>query len=104
MAEGTGPAQAANISIKHAKTPAAAPIRPGLRFFLGRDIVAKHESIFTHGSKLTIVLAQRTEGVTRRGAADVDPGQVSAEEEATVLEGGRGSDRQAGTAPVHTSD
>src|ERR1017187_322184 len=67
-------------------------MRPNLRFL--RDyIVAKNESYFSHGSRLVWVHACGTEGETRREAARPNKRKVSANEEASVLKGGRQSGR-----------
>ena len=55
-------------------------------------IVAKHETHFSHGSELIAVQATGTEDVTRREAAHMNPGNVPANEEASVLKGRRRGD------------
>ena len=61
-------------------------------------IVAKYKSYFSHGSRLVLVHARGTEDGTRRIAARMNPRKVSAKEEASVLKGGRQSDRRARAA------
>src|SRR5664280_2105782 len=73
------------------------PLRLFLRLLLD-DVIAKHESEFSHGSGLALVRPGLTEAVTRRHAAQVNICDVSANEEAPVLKGGRHGDRRARTA------
>lgn len=55
------------------------------RLFLFHDVVAEYESHFSHGSRLVRIHA-------RRDIAGMNPGKISAEEEAAVLEPGRHGD------------
>src|SRR5260370_20319985 len=68
-----------------------------LRLLL-HDVVAKDESDFSHGPGLVFVEARGTEAGARRVVAGMNPGKVSADEEASVLKCGCQSNRRARTA------
>src|SRR3981081_3373285 len=72
-------------------------LRLKLRLLLNY-IVAKHKSDFSHGSGLVLEVAALTEGGSRRDVRRVNPGKISAKEEASVLKGGRHGDRRASAA------
>ena len=73
-------------------------MRINLRLFLLNYIIAKHESYFSHGSRLVFVHARGAEAVARRVADRMNPRKVSPKEEASVLKGGRHSDRRTPAA------
>ena len=73
------------------------PVRLNLRLLLNY-VVAEDESYFSHGSGLVLEVATFAEGIARRDAARVNPSKVSANKEASVLKGGRQSDRRARAA------
>src|ERR1035437_4088135 len=61
-------------------------------------IVAKHEAYFADDPDLVVVHAQGTEDGTRREAARVNPPNVAANEEASMLKGRRRGERRARAA------
>src|SRR5579864_5858917 len=79
-------------------------MRLNLRLLLDY-IVSKNESNFGHGPGLTFERAALAEGITRRDIAHVNVGEVSAEEEAAILKGGRHCNRRPLTArTIHQID
>ena len=97
--EGVPDARSSNFSVENTDPVLTLPWagirrRAHLRLLLPLDyIVAKHKSYFTHGPKLAVIHAGGAERVTRRDAACTNPTKVSAKEEASILKGGRQSDR-----------
>src|SRR5690242_14139614 len=80
-------------------------MRLKLREFLFHYIIAKQESYFRHGSRLVLVHACGTECVPRRDIACMNPRKIAANEEASVLKGGRQSHRRArATGTEHEVD
>src|ERR1700693_3968100 len=79
-------------------------VSANLRFLLNH-IVSEHEPEFSHRPRLVLVHAAATEGVSRRDIARMNISEVSANEEAATLEGGRDRDRCGSTArAVHQID
>ena len=76
----------------HARSSYYAPSAPLILRFLLHYVVAKDEADFADGPDLVIVQAQGTEDVALRVAAGVNPGNVSANEEASGLKGRRHSE------------
>ena len=68
------------------------PLPSAHELSLLNNIVPKHEPEFSHRPRLVLVRAAATEGGSRRDTARMNVSEVSANEEAAFLEGGRYAD------------